>query len=183
MEREHQDDELHLTPERGETLKIGAVIIPADEEQPLRQNRIGAASLADYQRIVGGNIEPLRLSSPLSSIYFNEEGKLLDLPANRRATLLLWAHNRSFRYGETLVGDAFVVGPLDRAGRDTDVPAELVTMLFEAQRFRCEVQTDGDPNWYTNSRRFDNWTDAYAYVLAVGHRWTRVADVRVVPEE
>jgi Domain of unknown function (DUF3846) len=183
MEQDQGEEELRGTPERGEALKIRSIVIPADEEQPLRQEEIGVTNLAQYQGLVGGNIEAAELHEPASNIYFNEEGKLLHLPLNRRATYLLWAHNRRFRYEDIVVGDAFIVGVVDRVGRDTDVPEEFVTRLLEARKFRTEIQTHDEPGWHGNSLRFDNWVEAYRHVLQLGQRWRRVKDVRIVPEE
>lgn len=170
-------------PEEGERLKIHSIVIPADEESAMRQAEIGASHLADYQAITGGLIEHIELQNPLSSLYINEEGKLLELPVNRRATLLLWMHNPAFRMRDLIVGDALLVGPADSEGYDTNVPDALTATLFEAKRFRTEVQVHGEDGWHGNDLHFDNWVNAYSYVLDLERRWTQVRDVRVVPEE
>jgi hypothetical protein len=169
-------------PEEGERLRINGIVIPADEELGVRQDQLGASNLPDYQRVVGGLIEHLALENPASGMYFNEEGKLRDLPLNRRATLLMWMHNPAFRYEDFVTGDALLVGPVDPNGYDTNAPDDFAQMLFEARRFRAEVETYGEAGWHGNERRFDNWVDAYSYVLDLGRRWTSVRDVRVVPE-
>ena len=177
------DHQIGGSPEEGERLKIHSIIIPADNELAMRQAEIGASHLPDYQAVTGGLIELVGLDNPPSSLYFNEEGKLLELPMNRRATLLLWMHNPAFRMRDVIVGDALMVGSVDSEGYDTSVPDELAKMLFEAKRFRPEVQVYGEDAWHGNQRRFDNWMDAYGYVLDLERRWTQVRDVRVVPEE
>ena len=183
MERNQGGDELHQEPERGEVLKINAIVIPANDEEPLRQDQIDTGRLADYQERVGGPIQVINLDDPPASLYLNEEGKLVELPVNRRATLLLWGHHRGLRYEDIIVGDAFLVGVPDRRGRDTNVPDEFIKMLLHARRFRTEVQTYGDPQWYGNRLSFENWAEAYGYVLSLGRRWTLVENVRVVAEE
>lgn len=170
-------------PEQGERLRINGIVVPADENLSLGQQEIRAARLPDYQRVVGGLIERVGFAQPPGSMYVNEEGKMNGLPQNRRATLLLWMHNPGFRYGDVIAGDALIVGSADADGYDMDAPEELLQMLFEAKRFRPEVKVNDELTWHGNSRRFDNWVDAYAYVLALGWRWTSVADVRVVPED
>ena len=169
-------------PEEGERLSINSIVIPSGEEYELRQDEIGSSTLPDYQRRVGGLIEHIGFNQPAASMYVNEEGKINELPLNRRATLLVWMHNPAFRYQDIIVGDALLTGPADEHGRDTNVPDELSRTLFEAKHFRPEVQVYGESGWHTNSRRFDNWVDAYSYVLDLGRRWTSVEDVRVVPE-
>jgi hypothetical protein len=177
------DQQIGGSPEEGERLKINTIIIPADNELAMRLDEIGASHLPDYQAVTGGLIERVGLDNPPSSLYFNEEGKLLELPLNRRATLLLWMHNPAFRYQDLIVGDALLVGPADREGYDTNVPDALAATLFETKRFRTEVQVHGEGGWHGNDLRFDNWVNAYSYVLDLERRWTQVQDVRVVPEE
>lgn len=169
-------------PEEGERLRIGAVVIPASEEYDVRKDDIGSSNLPDYQRRVGGLIEHIGFEQPAASMYINEEGKINELPINRRATLLLWMHNRAFRYQDVVVGDALLTGPADGKGNDTNVPDQLLQVIFDAKRFRPEVRVYGEEGWHGNNRRFDNWAHAYSYVLDLGHRWTSVEDVRVVPE-
>lgn len=176
--RQHQG----TRPEADERLKINSIIIPAANDAALRQIQIGSSHLPEYQAITGGLIERVGLDESSSSLYVNEEGKLLQLPINRRATLLLWMHNRAFRYQDIIAGDALLVGPVDDDGSDTDVPDALAHVLYAATNFRTEVQVHGEDGWHGNDNRFDNWVAAYSYVLDLGRRWTAVRDVRVVPE-
>jgi hypothetical protein len=166
-------------PEDGERLQINGIILPVDNGHAIREDLLGASHLLEYQRIVGPNMEHIALERPPSSMLVNEE---LSNPINRRATLLAWMHNSAFRYTDVVHGDALVVGPPDRLCRDTDAPDELLQVLFQANRFRVEVQVAGEPGWRGNIRRFNDWVEAYAYVLNLGLSWTRVQDVRVVPE-
>ena len=52
---------------------------------------------------------------------------------NKRATLLLWAHNPAFRYRDVIVGDVYLVGPVGRHSTDTSVPDEYVERLFRGE--------------------------------------------------
>lgn len=184
MERTpHQGGETPRTPEQGELLRINTIVIPAGDRQPLRLDQVNPTSLGDYQQLVGGHIETVPLDDPPTNMYLNEEGKLDQLPINARATLLLWMHNKAFRYNDYIAGDAFLTGPINEDSTDTSVSADLVRMLTEAGQFRVELQTAGDPEWYGNLRRFDAWTDAYAYALTLGQHWSQVEDMRVVPED
>lgn len=182
MERNNGGGELRPRPEQREQLVINSIVIPADRAQPLAQSELIAASLDDYQQLVGGLIQKVPLEQPPASMYLNEEGKLHSLPINNRATMLLWMHNRAFRYEDIIVGDAFLVGRADKRGVDTNVPDEYVERLFEARQFRVEVQARGDSGWHQDGAYLDQWTSAYAYALAVVEQRDQVADVRIVPE-
>lgn len=186
MERNH-GGEASRTPEEREGLRINSIVIPADDEAPLRQHQLPATSLKERQRLVGGLIQGIYLTDPTAHLFCNEEGKGLDLPMNKRATLLLWAHNPAFRYLDTIVGDAFLVGPVGKYSTDTSAPDEYVERLFEARQFRVEVQLPGDPHWHDQGAQYDEWTTAYEQALRWGvgldgQPCDDIADLRIVPE-
>lgn len=181
--RQPQGGEALPTPEAREALRINSIVIPAEDEQPLRRQEVGVADLDAYQALVGGNIEAIGLDDPPGSMYFNGDGKQLDLPVNGRATLLLWAHVSELRFRDFIVGDAFLTGPLDRDGNDTDVSDDFTKLFFETSELRIAVRTYGDPKWYTNDLCFDDWSAAYAYALDLGRRWTQVEDIKVVTDQ
>ena len=156
MERNH-GGETSPTPEAGEGLHVNNLVIPADDEQPLSRNQLPAAGLEDRQQLVGGLIQGVDLTDPPARLYCNEEGKVLELPLNKRATLLLWAHNPAFRYRDVIVGDAYLVGPVGRHSTDTSVPDEYVQRLFETRQFRVEVKQRDDAEWHDQGARFDQW--------------------------
>jgi hypothetical protein len=184
MER-NPEDEQPMSSEQGEALHINSIVIPAEEEQPLDQRQLKPASVADYQELVGGYIEAVDLTHPPARMYVNEEGKVRGMPMNRRATMLLWMHNKSFRYGDIIAGDAFIVGP-DRGGNDTAISDEYMQLLFGAQSFHIEVQMQGG-----QERRqmwpFESWYEAYGFALQwalgpEGRQRLDVADIWVVPD-
>ena len=181
MER-YPNEEEPPTPERRERLHINSIVIPADDEQPLRQAGLSIEGLADRQDLVGGFIQGVDLPDPPARLYFNEDGKVMGLPPNKRATLLLWAHNPAFRYLDFVVGDAFIVGP-GRRSADTSAPEEYVQTLFEATRFRVEVGPRGRAEWQEHPERFDDWTTAYEHAVGWSGGLPRhMLAVRVVPE-
>ena len=171
------------TPEARESLRINSIVIPADDERPLRLHELAVTDLDAYQELVGGSLEAIGLDDPAGSMYFHGDGKHLDLPVNGRATLLLWAHVSELRFRDYIVGDAFLTGPLDRQGNDTDVCDDFTKLFFETNELRVAVRTYGDPQWYTNDLSFDEWSSAYAYALDLGRRWTQVEDIKVVTEQ
>ena len=161
---------------------LNAIVIPVDPGQPIRQQQLHSSDLDGYRQIVGGNLEVLTLDRPSASLYFNEEGKLLGLPINPRATVLLWAHNSAFRGHDVIVGPAFIVGLPDDEGDDTTVPDDLVHLLFNTKRYRVQVQTRDDDKWRENSEVFDDWFEAYLYGVQLAQRRVRVDEIRVVPK-
>src|SRR5207248_1708151 len=114
-----------------------------------------------YRQLVGGSIEVITLERPQSSMYLNDEGKLMELPLNQRATTLLWVHNSAFRGQDVIVGPTFVVGPPDREGDDQTAPTDLVDLLFHTSLYRVDVQMWGDQRWHGNERVFADWFEAY----------------------
>jgi hypothetical protein len=156
------------------------IFIPADEDRPLEIRNFDG--LSDYQTAVGGLIEPMNLDRPSSTLYLNEEGKLIGLPKNRRSTLLLWLHNTRWRGADVLKGDAVLIGSPDDDGETQDVPDELVTLLLHTETYKVEVNTIDDLNtWNGNQMRYGDWQEAYAAGLSLAGRWFAVNHVRVVP--
>jgi hypothetical protein len=178
---QHHEGEPNQTPEQRERLLIDTILIPADEREPVRLNEV-EPRLTNYQQLVGGYIEAISLEQPPLNLYLNEEGKVNELPTNRRATLLLWMHHPAFRYADYVAGDAFLTGPTDSSGNDTDVPGSFAQVLLRNNSFRVEVQTHGDSAWHGSTRTFDNWVAAYSYALRLGQRLPGIEDIRVVPK-
>lgn len=160
-------------------LVITVIVIPADMDQPLRQEQIDPGDLNAYRRLVGGSIEAVRLDEPAASLYLNDEGKLEQLPVNHRATALVWAHNKLYRGQDVIVGDTFLTGPLNKRGDDTTAPDEFIELLVTAKRFRVITKTYGDEKYYSNLRTFEAWFDAYVYGVDLAQRWTQVEDIRI----
>jgi hypothetical protein len=173
------------TPERREGLRINSIIIPADYGESLRQDELPREGLAQRQELVGGYIQGVELIEPHARLYCNEDGKFLQLPLNKRATLLLWAHNPRFRYQDYIAGDAYMVGPVRRSA-DSSVPDEYVHTLFKATRFRVELKPHASDKWVEHPERFDKWDQAYEHAFGWGLGLSALqghgfADARVVP--
>lgn len=156
-----------------------AIVIPADEDQPLESRLL--QSLDDYYEVVGGLFEAVDTEEPHASFFVNEEGKLIDLPLNRRATLLWWGTTRAARNADVLMGDVLIVGPPDDEGETTDVPAEVLEMLFPSSEFRVEVETLDTPGaWNGNQARYSTCFDAWNAAFSLMERWMAVTDIRIV---
>lgn len=101
-----------------------AIIIPADQEQPIRRETI-ANDLTATQGIVGGWIEGLPSNVDEGWVaYGNEEAKLIGLPINERAheaLVTLGGHNPA----DMLRGNVVILGTTDE-GEWVDVPEGLL---------------------------------------------------------
>ncbi|GAB3428467.1 DUF3846 domain-containing protein [Flindersiella endophytica] len=161
---------------------LSAIVIPADPGQPVAMEHLAKDDFTAYRRLVGGHLEVVNLERPAASLYLNEEGKLLELPLNARATALAWVHNTTIRGRDVIVGDAFILGPADEEGSDTTTPDDLVDLLFSTERYQVQFQRADNDGWDVDSEVFTDWHEAYIPGLRLVH-WRRfVNDVRILPE-
>jgi hypothetical protein len=114
-------------------------------------------------------------------MYANEEGKVRQLPVNRRATCLWWLLHPEMRGRDILVGDVALVGSRGRPSSTTDLPSEFIELLLETKSYRIEVQTITEPKgWYGNQARFETYFEAGIYAINLAERWIQVGNVRVI---
>jgi hypothetical protein len=112
-------------------------IIPADDSIPVTFKEL-ELTLKEYQKIVGGYIEAVRLRdrpglSVQMDYYINEDGLGMQLPFNPRATLL---YELSFKARGFIVGDAVCIGGVDAEGNDVGLNEKQeahLRMLFDAE--------------------------------------------------
>jgi hypothetical protein len=95
---------------------MDTLIIPADGSE-VRWESTEKIDLEYLQDQVGGVIEAVEIGTDMT-MYLHEEGKVLRLPRNERATRL------AKRYGgialmDFIVGDVVIVGGVDDEGYDT----------------------------------------------------------------
>ncbi len=162
-------------------MKITAILIPASQAAPVKLRKLDRHDLAAYQALVGGNIEAINLDAPAASMYINEEGKLLHLSVNMRATHVVWAHNEQLRNEDIVMGDAFILGPVDQNGEDSTVPQAYVDLLFPREPFRIEVLARGETIWAGNAMLYETWEQAYIAADSLYRRWTLAEKLRIVP--
>jgi hypothetical protein len=158
---------------------IHAIQIPVDDQRPLY--KVAIEGLEGMQAAVGGNIEAIDLG-PLGATFFvNEEGKLMQGPINQRATLLWWCLFPSAVRADVIVGDALMVGAPDEDGNSTDIPKEVVDLLFNTKSYKAEFQTYDDPNAFNgNQLRFTDYFAAAFYAVQKSLEWRAVKRTRVV---
>jgi hypothetical protein len=86
-------------------------------------------TLEALQAAVGGKVQALRSESGLTTLWVNEDGKVLRLAPNRVATALWWALDPEAAGWDILHGPVVVTGGVGRDGEDLDVHAEALTAL------------------------------------------------------
>lgn len=106
---------------------VKVLIIPPDGPGEVREL---PQDIRTLQGVVGGYIEAVKTmwdddGNAQAILWCNEEGKLQNLPVNRRATALWYSLNRG-PTGDTLCGTVIVSGPADANGDITPVLGELV---------------------------------------------------------
>jgi hypothetical protein len=159
---------------------VTGIVIPHERQVAFFEHQFEA--LADYQAAVGGYIEPVYLADAHLTIYTNEEGKVRQLPVNRRATCLWWLLHPEMRGRDILVGNVVLIGSTRGHGSTTALPDFLAHQLQHPGRFTIEVRTDDDPaHWYDNGRDFEDFFEAAIGAINLQERWSQIREVRVTP--
>ena len=156
-----------------------ALRIPTESEEPI--TALEVHQLEDYQAAVGGWIEPVDIPELGITIYVPEEGLILGLPLNSRATFLWWYFVSQVRQKAMLVGPALVVGLPDRNGDSTDVPTEIAERFLNPGKWCVEVKLQGETDWMQIPVTYTDYFEALVWAMAGLERWTTAEDVRVVP--
>lgn len=81
------------------------------------------------QSVVGGYFEAVTSSTGETTFWVNEEGKLIGLPMNPAATVLLWELDPSFAGQDFLMGTVLITGGVDDEGETLGVGAEGVAAV------------------------------------------------------
>ncbi|MEJ2578488.1 MAG: hypothetical protein P8Z68_05255 [Kineosporiaceae bacterium] len=110
---------------------LTALVVPAERGRPVRSVHV-EASTRGYSDIIGGGLlEEILLVVPgggAVALYVDERRVQHGLPENTRAQRLASRLGLGAPLLPTLRGDVLITG-LDRGGADTDVPAEVVTLV------------------------------------------------------
>lgn len=143
---------------------VTGIVIPHETRLEIFTHEF--SDLASYQAAVGGYIEPITIERPPMTLFANEEGKVRQLPINRRATCLWWIQSPHARGNDTLVGDVALVGSRSGAGSTTDLPADFIELLLETASYKIEVRTITEPkDWCGNQARFETYFEAGIYAI------------------
>ncbi len=180
---------------------VRALRIPTDESEPITELEVHV--LEDYQAAVGGWIEPVDLPDLGVTIYVHEEGLIMRLPFNPRATFLWWHFVPEARQKAMLVGPALVVGLPDRNGESTDIPARALELLNQPREHAVLLKvgddpawhtdpsgmlssialpmTAGEPHWLLSAARYEDSFTASIWAMVLLERWDGVTDTKVMP--
>lgn len=157
---------------------VTGIVIPHETRLEIFTHEF--SDLASYQAAVGGYIETIHLDGHPLVIVANEEGKVMRLPANRRATCLWWLLNPSGPGGDTLVGDVAIVGPIEH-GEMSDAPSRLVSLLLETSRYQVQVRLSKKfDSWVPIGDPVDDFFEATIRALRLMEVWSPPDEVRVV---
>ncbi|ORT46584.1 DUF3846 domain-containing protein [Frankia sp. KB5] len=163
---------------------IRVLVVPADYREPHRQLEMNPTDLRGFQALVGGFIERLELAGG-ASLYVNEDGIAQVLRFNERATALAAFHSRPFTPKQAIVGDAYLTGPADQHGLDTDVPEQIVHLLG-APQIQVQVRSAGESRWEDIPGTYPTLVRAYTDTYTVTNILTVVAPahrpaIRAIP--
>jgi len=158
---------------------VRALRIPADQDEPI--SPLDVHQLEDYRAAVGGWIEPVDIPELGITIYVHEEGLVLGLPFNPRASFLWWYFVPEARQKAMLVGPALIVGLPDANDDSTDVPAGVASLLTDTGPWQVEAHFPGLAKWYRRLETHGDYFEALVYAMVLLERWVEVDDVRVVP--
>lgn len=167
--------------ERQMTL-IKGVYIPADETQAIEMVEFDRHEFSKINEYTGTDcFSGMDIFNPDASIFYDDDGKVLDKPLNRRATLLWWVGRPEFVNYDALLGDVLILGPADgETGETTSAPQVLIDLLFNTTTYKYQVKTINEEGWHGNQRTFDDCWQAFNDALALSQRWTLVERVRVI---
>lgn len=158
-------------------MAVSGIVIPVDESQPIYPVTIERGDYQAYQKYVGGNFDVVNFAD--ATYFVHDEGKVIGLDLNRRATLLLWLLDSRWRGRDVINGHAVLVGQPDDEGDTMSVPEALYDLLLNTEGYRVEVQT-GTPKWDSNRIVYDDPFEAANAGLSLAERWLLVTDVRIV---
>ncbi|GAA3734784.1 hypothetical protein GCM10022239_08650 [Leifsonia bigeumensis] len=157
---------------------VTGIVIP--HETHLALQKVEFQNLTDYQTAVGGYIETVKMNGHPLVIVADEDGKVKQLPINRRATCLWWLLNPSGLGGDFLVGDVVILGAR-RHGDMNDVPAELAELLLESTRFQVQVRLSrGFDTWVPIGEPVDDFFEATIRALKLMEVWSPPEEVKVI---
>ena len=157
---------------------VTGIVIP--HETRLSLQKVEFQNLTDYQTVVGGYIEAVKLDGHRLVIVADEEGKVKHLPVNRRATCLWWLLNPYGLGGDALVGDVVILGEECR-GRMSDVPAKPTALLLDTREYQLQVCLSRQHNqWVTICHTYNDFFEATRVALSLMEVWEPPQNVKVV---
>lgn len=159
---------------------VGALVIPAQDDEPVRLEYVHGQQLRALQKLVHGTVASLSLGPTEATLHFNEEGRERGLDPNDRARLLAWAHSAPARERYSVAGDAVILGRRD-GGRNVSVPVRWTQLLLYCSRFQVQICYRRQPEtWFSTGPVCDSWHLAYRRAVALTQNTRTPPAVRVV---
>jgi hypothetical protein len=87
--------------------------------------------LDDMQKLVGGCVQVVELTTVHHDAYVNEDGMALGLGRNDAATKLCTAFEAGLHPRDYIKGDMLILGPLDKEGYNTSVTDGAVELIHQ----------------------------------------------------
>ncbi|MBB0995711.1 DUF3846 domain-containing protein [Dietzia maris] len=153
---------------------IKALYIPADDTEEVRIAELEQGDYREYQRFVEGDFDIVSPASGELSFFINDEGKLVGLPVNVRASLWLYSLDPAWEGHDILMGNVIVAGGVDEDGETMGVPQEVLEEVTGHSEYKILVQT-GSEDWSTNQRRYSTYWDALRAAYDLSTRWLLVS--------
>lgn len=160
---------------------IIGLAIPADLTEPAYTVILN--DLSDYQSVVGGLVEPIDLATSLpGTLWCHEEGKLLGMEVNWRASALAWLRSDGQLGSEDpsdyIVGNCLITGVADEDGDSTDVSSKVLALTLDKE-YGIAIKLAAD-RWLTLPYAFPSCLTAIGHAFRMGTRRPKTS-IRIIP--
>ena len=163
-------------------MRIKGLLIPQDAGEEVKVVEFEQRDVAMMQGYVDGLLGVTDLDEIKTSLWYNDEGKLIEMPINYRATFLLYVYRPEFsQAGDPIVGPVLVTGMPDRRGDTKSIPDELLTLLTETKAYHVKWNFVGEKESHRQTIVFTDWPTAFEYAYQLARREPKIENVRVVP--
>ena len=163
------------------TVEITGILIPVDEYDAVHIVKFQQGDIRFMQSCVGGTFDVIDTTSPALSLWINDEGRILRLRPNMRATHLLWCVDSRWRSLNFLAGSVLVTGQPDEEGNTTSVPVEFVRLVFDVPDYRVEERLTDSDTWRATREVFTDFFSALDVAVEKAIGDPLVCDIRIVP--
>lgn len=113
-------------------VKITGIIVPADPDSDITQVVFERGDLEYMQRVVGGYVEATDMPRVKATIWSNDEGAIIKLPVNVRASEFLYKFAPEHEGHNIMFGDVLITGLPDKDGDTQSVTAVVQRYLLES---------------------------------------------------
>ncbi|MFI2837591.1 DUF3846 domain-containing protein [Mycolicibacterium sp. PDY-3] len=111
--------------------RIKTLVIPADEDQDMYVLELEQGDTNKMREVIGGWFGASEGQQIPVAFWYHDEGKIINLPQNDRATLMWWASDKRFWNFDYLAGDVLVTGMADGEGNTLTCPDEFLDLALK----------------------------------------------------